>query len=64
MTKNQKREAIDYAWNGMEWAQALQDIAETPLDLKIARSIYESFWCIYHVLVDERRKENRDALEK
>ena len=37
MTKSQRSEAIDYAWNGMEWAQALQDIAETPLDRKIAR---------------------------
>lgn len=56
MTKEKRTEAINYAWNGMEWAQALQDCAETLRDKKIAKSLYESFWCLYLILTDDRKK--------
>lgn len=62
MTKEKRAEAINYAWEGMEWAQALQDCAETPKDQKIARSLYESFWCLYLVLLDDRRKGGKNGI--
>lgn len=53
MTKEQRTEGISLSFDGMLWAQALMDSAVSKHDQKIARSMYEAFWCLWTVLTDD-----------
>lgn len=53
MTKEQRTEGINLSFDGMLWAQTLLDLAISKRDQKIARSMYEAFWCLWTVLTDD-----------
>lgn len=57
MTKEKRTEGINLAFDGMIWAQSLMDTATCQRDQRIARAMYESFWCLWTVLTDDNRKE-------
>jgi len=57
MTKEKRTEGINLSFDGMQWAQMLMDSATTKHDQRIARAMYESFWCLWEVLTDDLRKE-------
>lgn len=56
MTKSQRTEGINLSFDGMQWAQTLMDSATSKHDQKIARSMYEAFWCLWTVLTDDLKK--------
>lgn len=56
MTKDQRIEGIDLSFDGMQWAQTLMDSATSKRDQKIARSMYEAFWCLNEILTDDMMK--------
>lgn len=57
MTKETRTEGINLSFDGMMWAQALMDSAANKRDQKIARSMYEAFWCLWEILTDDLRKD-------
>lgn len=57
MTKSQRTEGINLSFDGMLWAQTLMDSAVSKRDQKIARAMYEAFWCLWEVLTDDLRKD-------
>ena len=59
MTKEKRTEAINLAFEGMLWAQTLLDSAISKRDQKIARSMYEAFWCLWTVLTDDLKKSRQ-----
>ena len=59
LTKEQRNEAINLSWEGMEKAQAILDCATNKKDRMFASSMYEAFWCMYQVLTDQKKKEKQ-----
>ncbi len=56
LTKEQRAEAINLAWDGMEKSQAIIDNSTNKRDRMIACAMYEAFWCMYRVLTDDKKK--------
>lgn len=61
MTKEKRSEGINLSFEGMLWAQFLMDAAQSKRDQRIARAMYESFWCLWTVLTDDARAERNAA---
>lgn len=53
MTKEKRTEGLNLSFEGMLWSQTLMDSAANKRDQKIARSMYEAFWCLWTVLTDD-----------
>ena len=61
MNKEKLTEGINLAFEGMDWSQSLMDTALSKRDQRIARSMYESFWCLWMVLTDDAKRRTNDA---
>lgn len=59
MTKEKRTEGINLAFDGMTWAQFLMDTATTKREQRIAKAMYEAFWCLWTVLTDDLRKDKQ-----
>jgi hypothetical protein len=58
MTKEQRSTAINLSFDGMMTSQAIIDCSLNPHDRNIAEALYNSFWCLYQILTEDRRKPN------
>lgn len=61
LNKEQRAEAINLAWDGMEKAQAILDYSTNKKDRMLAGAMYEAFWLMYQVLTDEKRRAKNDS---
>lgn len=63
MTKERRTEGMNLSFDGMIWAQELMDAATSERDRRIARAMYESFWCLWTVLTDKGAGERCSPLQ-
>lgn len=59
MTKEKRIEGINLSFDGMQWSQSLMDSAASKREQKIARAMYEAFWCLWTVLTDDLKKSRQ-----
>lgn len=64
MTKERRTEGMNLSFEGMIWAQALMDAATSERERRIARAMYESFWCLWTVLTDKGAGDARPDKEE
>lgn len=59
MNKDVRRQCINAAHEGMELGQTVMDHAESERERTFGSALYNAFYSIYWLMVDEDRKERR-----
>lgn len=57
MTKDDRAKVINLSFDGMLTAQAIKEAATNAHDRNIAEALYQSFWALWQLLCEDRRKD-------
>ena len=62
MTKQTRTEIINRSWEAMEGAQEIVDLEPRLMIRVLAQIVYELAWCVWQMIIDEKRRARHDGI--